>query len=212
MGQWQTITQEHPAVQYLMKRDKRLAKVIAMIGDIKYEEQADCFARLVRSIVNQMISNKVARILRDRLATLCGGRITSEAILRLTRDQLRGIGLSYSKADYILGAAQAVAAGKICFEKFPQMTDEEVIRKLTSLKGIGVWTAKMYLIFTLNRPNVLPYEDSAFLQSYSWLYKTKELAPKEIMKRCKKWKPYSSFAARYLYYALDIGLTKKELP
>ena len=210
MGQWKTITQAHPAIQHLMKKDKRLAKVIAMVGDIEYEEQADCFARLVRSIVNQMLSNKVARVLRDRLALLCGGQITPRAILKLSREQLREIGLSYAKADAILGAAQAVVDGQIHFEKFPQMTDEEVIKELTTLKGVGVWSAKMYLLFTLNRPDVLPYEDGAFLQSYAWLYKTKELTPKAIEKRCKKWKPYSSFAARYLYYALDMGLTKKE--
>ena len=210
MAQWKTITQTHPAVQHLIKKDKRLAKVIAMVGDIEYEEQADCFARLVRSIVNQMLSNKVARILRDRLAALCGGQITSEAVLKLSRDQLRETGVSYAKADAILNAARAVVDGKIHFSNFPRMTDEEVIKELTTLKGVGVWSAKMYLIFTLNRPDVLPYEDGAFLQSYAWLYKTNELEPRAIMKRCKKWKPYSSFAARYLYYALDMGLTKKE--
>ena len=210
MGQWKMITQAHPAIQYLMKKDKRLAKVITMVGDIEYEEQADCFARLVRSIVNQMLSNKVARVLRDRLTLLCGGQITPRAILNLSREQLREIGISYAKADAILGAAKAVEDGAIPFEKSPQMTDEEVIKELTTLKGVGVWSAKMYLLFTLNRPDVLPYEDGAFLQSYAWLYKTKELTPKAIEKRCKKWKPYSSFAARYLYYALDMGLTKKE--
>ena len=157
-----------------------------------------------------MLSNKVARVLRDRLTLLCGGQITPRAILNLSREQLREIGISYAKADAILGAAKAVEDGAIPFEKFPQMTDEEVIKELTTLKGVGVWSAKMYLLFTLNRSDVLPYEDGAFLQSYAWLYKTKELTPKAIEKRCKKWKPYSSFAARYLYYALDMGLTKKE--
>lgn len=90
------------------------------------------------------------------------------------------------------------------------MSDQEIIRELTSIKGIGIWTAKMYLIFVLDRPNVLPYEDGAFLQAYRWAYKTDNLSPDAIKKKCKKWSPYSSIAARYLYRALDTGLTKDE--
>ena len=130
-------------------------------------------------------------------------------ISKLDKEQLRKAGLSYSKAEYILGVAKATAENKICFEKLPHMTDEEVIKELTKLKGVGSWSATVYLIFTLNRPDVLPYEDGAFLQSYSWLYKTKNLEPESIVKRCKKRKPYSSIAARYLYYALNMELTKE---
>lgn len=85
------------------------------------------------------------------------------------------------------------------------------MKELTRLRGIGTWSAKMYLIFTLDRKDVLPYEDVAFLQTYAWLYKTDDLRPAAIIKRCKKWKPYSSIAARYFYYALDMGLTKFKL-
>ncbi|MCC8014242.1 MAG: hypothetical protein LIO87_03520 [Eubacterium sp.] len=76
--------------------------------------------------------------------------------------------------------------------------------------GIGKWTAKMYLIFVLDCPDVLPVEDAAFLQAYKWLYKTEDCSEKSVYKKCKKWKPYSSIAARYLYRALDMGYTKKE--
>ena len=210
MEQWIKISQEHPAVQHLMKNDKRLARVICMVGDIEYVVHTDCFSRPIRSIVNQMLSNKVACVLYGRLRELCGGEITQESILKLDKEQLRKAGLSYSKAEFILGVAKAAAENKIRFEKLPHMTDEEVINELTKLKGVGTWSAKMYLIFTLNRSDVLPYEDGAFLQSYSWLYKTKDLEPESIVKRCKKWKPYSSIAARYLYYALDMGMTKEE--
>lgn len=78
------------------------------------------------------------------------------------------------------------------------------------MRSIGLWTAKMYLIFVLNRQNVLPVEDVAFLQSYKWMYKTDDISKNSVMKKCKKWSPYSSIAARYLYRALDIGLTKSE--
>jgi len=210
MTEVQILNKQHPSVQYLCRKDKRLAKLIDMVGDIEYREQPDCFARLVRSIINQMLSNKAAHIIGCRVANLCGESITPENLLKLNREQLRKAGLSYTKADNILGIAKAVTDGILDFSNFPNMTDQEVINELTSLRGIGTWSAKMYLIFTLNRMDVLPYEDVAFLQTYTWLYKTKDLQPTAIIKRCKKWKPYSSIAARYFYYALDMGLTKQE--
>ena len=199
-----------PEVQYLCRKDKRLAKLIDMVGEIEYRTQPDYFARLVRSIINQMLSNKAAHVIGSRVANLCGGSITPRNLLKLDREQLRGAGLSYAKADNVLGIAKAAINGNLDFSNFPDMTDEEVIKDLTHLRGIGTWSAKMFLIFSLNRPDVLPFEDVAFLQTYAWLYKTDDLRPATIIKRCKKWKPYSSIAARYFYYALDMGLTKNE--
>lgn len=210
MEKTQKLNEKHPAVKYLKKRDRRLAKLIDMVGEIEYVSQKDCFARLIYSIVNQMLSNKVAHILGGRLEKLCNGTITAKSLLKLDRQTLRSIGLSYLKADYILGVAKAANEGAIHFSLFPKMDDDDIINELTHLRGIGTWSAKMYLLFTLNRPDVLPYEDVAFLQTYKWLYKTEDLQPESVKKKCKKWKPYSSIAARYFYYALDMGLTKKE--
>ncbi len=204
------LNKQHPAVQYLCSKDKRMAKLIDMVGEIEYRTQPDCFARLAYSIINQMLSNKAAHVIGGRVAALCGGSITPENLLKLDREQLRGAGLSYTKADNILGIAKASTIGSLDFSRLPDMTDEEVVKELTRLRGIGIWSAKMFLIFTLNRMDVLPYEDVAFLQTYAWLYKTKNLQPASIIKQCKKWKPYSSIAARYFYYALDMGLTKQE--
>ncbi|SFE61244.1 DNA-3-methyladenine glycosylase family protein [Succiniclasticum ruminis] len=209
MAEVQILNSQHPAIQYLCKKDKRLAKLIDMVGEIEYRTQPDCFARLVRSIINQMLSNKAAHVIGGRVAALCGGSITPENLLKLDREQLRGAGLSYAKADNVLGIAKAATDGSLDFSNFPTMSDDEVMKELTHLRGIGTWSAKMFLIFTLNRMDVLPYEDVAFLQTYAWLYKTKDLQPASIIKRCKKWKPYSSIAARYFYYALDMGFTKK---
>jgi DNA-3-methyladenine glycosylase II len=94
------------------------------------------------------------------------------------------------------------------FDSFSALSDTEIIRQLTSLRGIGTWSAKMYLIFVLNRLDVLPYEDGAFLQVYKWLYATEDVKPAAIIERCEPWKPYSSLAARYLYRALDAGMVK----
>ena len=210
MTEFQILNKQHHAVQYLCGKDKRLAKLIDMVGDIEYSEQPDCFARLVRSIINQMLSNKAAHTIGGRVAALCGGSITPENLLKLDREQLRGAGLSYTKANNILGIAKAATDGTLDFSNFPDMTDEEVMKNLTRLRGIGTWSAKMFLIFTLNRMDVLPYEDVAFLQTYAWLYNTKDLKPTSVIKRCKKWKPYRKIAARYFYYALDMGLTKQK--
>jgi DNA-3-methyladenine glycosylase II len=91
------------------------------------------------------------------------------------------------------------------------LSDEEVSKRLTSIKGIGNWTAKMYLLFFLQREDILPYEDGAFLQSYKWLYNTSKVDKESITKRCKKWKPYTSIGARYLYKALDNGLVNEPI-
>ena len=210
MSEVHILNKHHPAVQYLCSKDKRLAKLIDMVGDIEYREQPDCFARLAYSIINQMLSNKAAHVIGNRVADLCDGNICPKNLLKLDREQLRRTGLSYNKADNILGIAKAATDGSLDFSKLPELPDAEVIKELTRLRGIGDWSAKMYLLFTLNRMDILPFEDIAFLQSYSWLYKTDDLRPTMVIKRCKKWKPYSSIAARYFYCALDMGLTKQE--
>lgn len=94
--------------------------------------------------------------------------------------------------------------------KFPDRTDAAALKELINLHSIGTWTAKMYLIFILDRQDILPFEDIAFLQSYKWLYKTEDVSKASIEKKCKKWKPYSSVAAKFIYRALDMGFTKEE--
>lgn len=157
-----------------------------------------------------MLSIKAGKKIFDRLTLLCGGDINPQRVSELSFDDLRSIGTSNAKAEYIRIVTDAVIAGKLNFDDLAEMSDSEVIRKLTSYRGIGNWTAKMYLIFVLGRQDVLPFEDGAFLQSYRWLYKTEDCTAVAVKKRCQKWKPYSSIAARYLYRVLDLGMTKEE--
>lgn len=196
---------------YLKARDKRLAKVIETIGDLEISRHTDSFYFLVREIVGQMVSAAVKKVIFGRLDTICNHEITPEAISSLKVEKLRSIGLSNAKANYIHSFAKKVASGEITFEPLANSSDEEVMKQLTSIKGIGAWTSKMYLIFFLCREDVLPYEDGAFLQSYRWLYNTKKIDRQSIERRCKKWKPYTSIGARYLYRALDTGLTKQSI-
>ena len=204
------LTMDSPSIKYLCAKDKRLSKVIHTVGEITYLPHDNAYEQIVNSIIGQMLANKVATVLRRRLCDLCYGSVTPQSINLLTDAEIKSIGISASKVKYIRNLTESVLNGQVSFEQLDKKSDTEIIKMLTSVQGIGNWSAKMFLIFVLNRQDVLPYEDMAFLQSYSWLYKTDVLKPAAVKKKCQKWAPYSSIAARYLYRALDTGLTKKE--
>lgn len=207
-----TLDNNTSSVQFLCKRDKRVAKIVTMVGKITYSpyHNEGAYRFLIHEIIEQMLSIKVGMKIFERLENLCGGFITPQKIDSLSDDQIKSIGTSAAKVKYIRGLTNAVVNGTLNFSDLEELPDQEVIKKLTSQHGIGKWTAKMYLIFVLNRQDVLPYEDVAFLQSYKWAYKTDDISIDSIKKKCKKWKPYSSIAVRYFYKALDMGLTKNE--
>lgn len=204
------LNSESAAIQYLSQKDKRLSKVFEMVGEITYTPHTDSYAFLVSEIIEQMLSTKVASRIYNNLESLCGGCITPKSIMTLSGDQLHGCGISKAKVKYIQCLTEAVLNGQLYFPDLRNCSDAEVKKQLMTIRGIGSWSAKMYLIFVLDRRDVLPYEDGAFLQSYAWLYKTNDLSKESIIKRCKKWSPYSSIAARYMYKVLDMGYTKEE--
>ena len=211
MGEIITLDSNSPEIQYLCKKDKRLAKVISMIGPITYEtHDEDPYKFLVHEIIEQMLSIKAGNIIFSRLVDLCDGEVTPSQVNKLTDEQIKSIGTANSKVAYIRSITDAVLNGELDFGSLIKMNDSDVFKYLTSFKGIGNWTANMYLIFVLNRMDILPTNDAAFLQSYEWLYKTTDRSDASIRNKCKKWKPYSSIASRYLYRALDSGLTKEE--
>lgn len=197
------------AIAYLKKKDKRLAKLIASVGPINKLENVDYYSFLVHEIIEQMLSKHAGRAIYYRLLSICGGTVTVDSINALCDESLLSTGMSKSKLSYIKSLNQMLSSHKLVFSDLESMSDSEVINKLKTIKGIGNWTAKMFLLFALKRPDVLPYEDTAFLQTYKWLYKTNNTEKNAIIKKCAKWSPYSSIAARYFYIALDSGLTKK---
>lgn len=205
------LNNESESIQYLCRKDKRLAKVISMVGDISYQpHDEDPYSFIVHEIIEQMLSIKAGAKIYGRLEEMCGGKVTPETVNALSEEEICTTGTSSSKARYIKGITEEVLAGRLVFEEIAKMSDEQAYKKLLALKGIGSWTVKMYLIFVLDRQDILPIEDVAFLQSYKWMYKTDDISKEAVIKRCKKWSPYSSIAARYLYRALDMGLTKEE--
>lgn len=207
-----TLDFSSPEILYLCKKDKRLEKIIKIIGPITYEKKysEDAYAFLVHEIIEQMLSAKVGNIIYSRLQDLCGGTICPEIMSKLSFEEIKSTGTSQRKAQNIMDLTQTILSKELVLEQLYDLPDDQVMKRLMELNGIGKWTAKMYLIFVLDRKNVLPYEDAAFLQSYHWLYKSKERNVEAIKENCKKWEPYSSIASRYLYIALDTGLTKKE--
>lgn len=200
-----------PEIQYLCNKDKPLAKVIDMIGPLTYQvHDKDPYGFLIHEIIEQMLSVKARAKIYQRLQELCGRNITPSAIAALSDEQIKSTGTSNAKIAYIRGITIAVTSGQLNLKQLEKLDDCQAVKQLTAFRGIGNWTAKMYLIFVLNRLDILPYEDVAFLQAYSWVYKTSDFTPAVVSSKCKKWKPYSSIATRYLYRALDTGLTKEE--
>ena len=195
-------------ISYLKAKDPRLFKVIDKVGDIVIQEYKDSFVFLVDEIVGQMLSASVRNVLLSRLEALCKGNVSPNTVSALSIEKLRSIGLFNSKSFFILNLAQLVLEKKLDFSLLQQMSDEEVINYLMSIKGVGIWTSRMYLLFYLKRDDVLPVEDVAFLQAFKWLYGFKNPSRATNERCCKKWKPYSSLASRYMYRALDTGLTK----
>lgn len=182
-----------------------------MVGPITYSPyENDPYRFLIHEIIDQMLSVKVGQKIFSRLEELCAGDINPDTITALTNEQIRSTGTSNAKVGYIRNLTNALESGVLSFDNLKEMSDIDIIHEMTKIRGIGAWTAKMYLIFVLNRPDILPVEDGAFLQGYRWAYKTGDCKPASVAKKCKKWKPYSSIAARFFYRALDMGLTKEE--
>jgi DNA-3-methyladenine glycosylase II len=199
-----------PVIQHLCRADKRLAILIESYGDLKYRLHSDGYLFFVETIIGQMLSNKVADVIAARMVDLCGGNVTVDVVSQLEREQIRSIGLSNLKTDYIMGFTDFIRNNPSFFIDLSLVDEREVLSRLTAIRGIGNWTAKMYLIFALNKLDILPVEDGAFLQVYKWLYRTEDITPKSITQTCLPWRPYSSIASRYMYRVLDNGLLQDE--
>ena len=192
------------AIIHLKKTDPILGRIIEKVGRYRIDFREPTFATLVRSIVYQQLSGKVAIVIYNRLLEAAGGELTPEAILKLAPAKLRKIGLSRQKSSYVLDSARQTKAGSVAFDNIQQFSDEEVIEHLTAVKGIGVWTAHMFLIFALRRNDVLPTGDLGVRMAIRKAYELAELPkPAEIEALARAWRPYCSVAAWYLWRSLD---------
>jgi DNA-3-methyladenine glycosylase II len=193
------------AILHLKKADPVLSSVIERVGRYGIQYREPNFETLVRSIVYQQLSGRVASVIFGRLTKLVPrGKLTPQAILKLTPARMRKAGLSKQKTTYIRDLARKTARGALKFDTLPDMPDHEVIEHLTQVKGIGVWTAHMFLLFALQRPDVLPTGDLGVRMAIRKAYGLDELPhPKHIEEIAVRWRPYCSVATWYLWRSLE---------
>ncbi|HYL72739.1 MAG TPA: DNA-3-methyladenine glycosylase [Bryobacteraceae bacterium] len=193
------------AILHLKKADPVIGAMIDRVGAYRMEYREPSFDTLVRSIVYQQLSGKVAKVIFGRLLdAVPGKKLTPAGILKLTPARMRKCGLSKQKTAYIRDLARKTAKGHLKFEALPALPDEAVIEHLTQVKGIGVWTAHMFLMFALERPNVLPTGDLGIRSAIRKAYGLEDLPhPKQIEELAASWHPYCSVASWYLWRSLD---------
>ena len=193
------------AVNHLKKNDPVLRAIIERVGPCRMEFGPAEFSSLAEAIVYQQLNGKAAVTIFRRFAELAGDPLTPEGILKLSDEQLRRVGLSKQKSAYLKDLAAKTAAGLLNFAQLSDLSDDEVIKHLTQVKGIGVWTAHMFLIFSLRRPDVLPTGDYGVQMAIKKHYKKRKLPkPKDMEKIAKVWAPYRSVACWYMWRSLDI--------
>jgi DNA-3-methyladenine glycosylase II len=193
------------AVNHLKKSDPVLRAIIARIGPCRIEYGPPEFHSLAEAIVYQQLNGKAAVTIFKRFAALAGDPVTPAGILKLTEPQMRSVGLSKQKSSYLRDMAERTARGELNFSNLHELPNEEVIQHLTQVKGVGTWTAQMFLMFTLRRPNILPTGDFGVQMAIKKHYKKRKLPkPSAMEKLARPWEPYRSFACWYLWRSLDL--------
>ncbi|HEX3320139.1 MAG TPA: DNA-3-methyladenine glycosylase [Terriglobales bacterium] len=193
------------AINHLKKVDPLLGALIEKVGPYRMEYGEPTFHSVAEAIIYQQLNGKAAVTIFKRFTDLAGSPLTPEGILKLTDEQLRAVGLSKQKSSYVRDLAEKARTGVLDFSKLAEQSDEEVIEHLTQVKGVGVWTAHMFLMFTLRRPDVLPTGDYGIQAAMKKHYRKRKLPkPKDMEKIAKCWSPYRSVACWYLWRSLDI--------
>ena len=203
-------------LNHLRKNDKVLGAAIDQIGTIKRALNPDPFSALIESIISQQISGKAAATVCARLNKLlnelsnpCGIKTATNTGIKaaklhaLTAEEIQSVGMSMRKAAYIKNIALAAVDNTIDFDKLHEKTDQEIIKTLTAIKGVGIWTVEMLLIFSLMRPDVVSFGDLAIRRGMMNLYNLKELPKEQFQKYAKRYSPYGSVASLYLWELSD---------
>lgn len=192
------------ACEHLIKRDRILRKLIPAYGDECIQPCHTPFATLSRIIVGQQISLALGRSLWMRLTDACGGVPTAHCMLSYDEDTLRELGLSRRKAQYILELARHCAGPGIDASRWAHMEDAAIVAELCAIRGVGRWTAEMFLIFNLRRPNILPLDDAALLRAISHHYFSGEPVSRfEAREVAQAWAPWRTVASWYLWRSMD---------
>jgi DNA-3-methyladenine glycosylase II len=193
------------AINHLKKCDPTLRAIIERIGPCRIEYGPPEFHSLAEAILYQQLNGKAAVTIFNRFTAVAGDPLTPQGILKLSNEQMRAVGLSKQKSSYLRDMAERAVNGQLDFTRLHEMSDEEVIKHLTQVKGVGVWTAQMFLMFTLKRPNVLPTGDFGIQMAMKTHYNKRKLPkPLHMEKIAKAWEPYRSIACWYLWKSMDV--------
>src|SRR5450432_908584 len=192
------------AIDHLHRSDPVLSAIIQQVGDYGIQFREPDFETLVKSIVSQQLSGRVASVIFGRLAAAVTGKMTPESVLKLRPSRMRKLGLSTQKTAYIRDLARHTRDGHVVFDDLHGLSDQAVIERLTKVKGIGVWTAHMFLIFALQRHDVLPTGDLGIRNAIRKAYGMAELpTPAEMETMAASWRPFCTVASWYLWRSLE---------
>ena len=192
------------AILHLKKSDPVLSGIIERVGDYRIEFRDPGFETLVKSIVYQQLSGKVASVIFNRLVVAAGGKLTPASILKLRPSHMRTLGLSTQKTAYIRDLARHTRDGAVVFDELHHLADAEVIERLTRVKGIGVWTVHMFLMFALRRPDIFPTGDLGIRNAIRKAYNLAEMpTAAEMEELAARWRPYCTVASWYLWRSLE---------
>lgn len=199
------------AVAHLKQADPVLRKVIEQVGPCRLRPLTDGshIEFIARAIIYQQLSTKAAATIHGRVQSLCGGAVSADALQTLSDEALRGAGLSRQKLGYLRDLAARAAGGTLDTVHFPSMPDEEITRQLVQVKGVGVWTAQMFLMFRLGRPDVLPVLDLGIRKGVQRAYRLRKLPDaKRVEKIAAPWTPYRTVGSWYMWRVLELQSTK----
>ena len=192
------------AIEHLQAADPILGGIIERVGAYRIRFRDPGFETLVKSIVFQQLSGRVANVIFGRLSAAVKGVVTPESVLKLRPSRMRSLGLSTQKVAYIRDLARHTRSGKVVFQDLAALADDEVIQRLTEVKGIGVWTAHMFLMFALQRTDILPTGDLGLRNAIRKAYHLEALPTAEEMERMAgRWRPYCTVASWYLWRSLE---------
>ena len=194
------------ALKHFKKHDPILYEAALQVKLGELIKPVDAFIDLVETIINQQLSDKAATTIFGRFKKLfSGGKITPKQVLRVPDEKIRQAGISYSKIKYIKGIAQEIINNKLNLKSLEDLSDEEVVNELVKLKGIGQWTAEMFLMFTLTRPDIFSAGDLGLQNAMIKLYKLKKKPTSaQLLRISIKWSPYRTTASRILWRNLDL--------
>jgi DNA-3-methyladenine glycosylase II len=194
------------ARRLLLRRDPVLAALIRKHGacGLAAAQRADHFSALVRAITGQQLSTKAAATIYARLVALMPGGVTPQALASLSDEQMRAVGMSRQKAAYFRDLAQKALSGALPLDSLEEMNDDDVIAALTQVKGIGRWSAEMFLMFRLHRPDVLPVDDLGIVNAVKNVYRLRKRPTADRIRTIgEPWRPFRSVACWYLWRSLD---------